>query len=323
MPRRLRVSSGGFAYHVLNCAVARERIFRRAKDYEAFEKVLARGEGAHAFAGVVRAAEHWHLVLWPPADGDLSEFMRWLSVTHTQRWHAAHPTSGRGALYQGRFKSFPIQEDQHLLTVLRCVERNALCAKLVASAEAWRWCSLWHRLNGVAAGLLDEGPVPLSRNWRRQVPLPQREAELAALRQSVARGRPSARRPGRRKRASDCTWNRRFAHVAARGRLGRPRLPKIFKTPDPFLSSLGKAEDASRRLPRSWMLRACRNVSLATQAIDGGGVQVQIGARGGSSSSGPTPYARAALRQDKSTSSAHSSSSRRSKSFGHLPSAIK
>ncbi len=40
MPRRLRVSSGGFAYHVLNRAVARERIFRTAKDYEAFEKVL-------------------------------------------------------------------------------------------------------------------------------------------------------------------------------------------------------------------------------------------------------------------------------------------
>ena len=91
-------------------------------------------------------------------------------------------------MYQGRFKSFPIQEDQHLLTVLRYVERNALRAKLVASAEAWRWCSLWHRLNGVAAGLVDEGPVPLSRNWRRHVPLPQREAELAALRQSVVRG---------------------------------------------------------------------------------------------------------------------------------------
>ena len=91
-------------------------------------------------------------------------------------------------MYQGRFKSFPIQEDQHLLTVLRYVERNALRAKLVASAEARRWCSLWHRLNGVAAGLVDEGPVPLSRNWRRQVQLPQRDVELAALRQSAVRG---------------------------------------------------------------------------------------------------------------------------------------
>ena len=189
MPRRLRVSSGGFAYHVLNRAVARERIFRTAKDYEAFEKVLREAKEPMRLLGWCVLPNH-RLVLWPRADGDLSEFMRWLSVTHTQRWHAAHHTSGGGALYHGRFKSFPSQEDQHLLTVLRYVERNALRAKLVASAEAWRRCSLWHRLNGAAAGLVDEGPVPLSRNWRRQVQLPQREAELAALRQSVVRGSP-------------------------------------------------------------------------------------------------------------------------------------
>ena len=79
---------------------------------------------------------HWHLVLWPREDGDLSEFMRWLTVTHTQRWHAAHRTAGTGPLYQGRFKSFPIQEDDHLLTVLRYVERNPLRANLVEEADA-------------------------------------------------------------------------------------------------------------------------------------------------------------------------------------------
>jgi len=111
MPRRLRVSSGGFAYHVLNRAVARERIFRTARDYEAFERVLREAKERlpmRLLAWCVMP-NHWHLVLWPRGDGDLSEFMRWLSVTHTQRWHAAHHTSGTGPLYQGRFKSFPIQ----------------------------------------------------------------------------------------------------------------------------------------------------------------------------------------------------------------------
>ncbi|MGA2621916.1 MAG: transposase [Thermoguttaceae bacterium] len=192
MPRRLRVSSGGFAYHVLNRAVARERIFRTVRDYEAFEKVL--GEAKQRLPMRLLAwcvlPNHWHLVLWPRGDGDLSEFMRWLSVTHTQRWHAAHHTSGTGPLYQGRFKSFPIQEDEHLWAVLRYVERNALRAKLVPSAEAWRWCSLPRRLRGGAAELLDEGPLPLPRDWRRHVQLAQTEAELAALRQSVVRGAP-------------------------------------------------------------------------------------------------------------------------------------
>ena len=133
---------------------------------------------------------HWHLVLWPRGDGELSEFMRWLRVTHTQRWHAAHHTSGTGSLYQGRFKSFPIQEDEHLLSVLRYVERNALRANWVELAEAWRWCSLAHRLAAGARQLRDEGPVVLPRDWLRRVQRPETEAELAAVRRSVVRGAP-------------------------------------------------------------------------------------------------------------------------------------
>jgi putative transposase len=89
-------------------------------------------------------SNHWQFVLWPRGDGDLSEFLRWLTVTHTQRWHAAHRTAGTGPLYQGRFKSFPIPKDDRYWAVLRYVERNALRANLVEQAAAWRWSSLWH-----------------------------------------------------------------------------------------------------------------------------------------------------------------------------------
>ena len=191
MPRRLRVSSGGYAYHVLNRAVGRARIFGKLRDFEAFEEVL--GEAKRRLPVRLLAwcvmSNHWHLVLWPRGDGDLSEFMRWLTVTHTQRWHAAHHTSGSGPLYQGRFKSFPIQEDEHLLTVLRYVERNALRANLVQRAEEWRWSSLWHRAQG-GSSLLDDGPLSLPRDWRRRVQSPETEAGLAALRRSVVRGAP-------------------------------------------------------------------------------------------------------------------------------------
>ena len=138
MPRRLRLASGGYAYHVLNRAVARERIFAKARDFEAFEEVIEQAKSRLPMRVLAWCAmpNHWHFVRWPHGDGDLSEFMRWLTVTHTQRWHAAHRTSGTGALYQGRFKSFPIQEDAHLFTVLRYVERNPLRANLVKEAEA-------------------------------------------------------------------------------------------------------------------------------------------------------------------------------------------
>src|SRR5437660_9985502 len=108
---------------------------------------------------------HWHVVLWPQKDGQLSEFMRLLTVTHTQRWHAHYHTSGTGPLYQGRFKAFPVQEDDHLVTVCRYVERNALRANLLLRAEGWPWSSLARRVEGRGLDLLDAWPLPIPAGW--------------------------------------------------------------------------------------------------------------------------------------------------------------
>ena len=161
---------------------------------------------------------HWHLVLWPREDGDLSDYMGWLTNTHTRRWHLAHGTVGTGPLYQGRFKSFPIQEDEHFFTVCRYVERNALRAIVVTSAEQWRWSSLWHRVNRSAAVTLADWPLRPGQNWLDYVTQPDTETELKALRRSAHVGTPfgetvwqqatakrlglesTLRRPGRPKR---------------------------------------------------------------------------------------------------------------------------
>jgi putative transposase len=123
-------------------------------------------------------------------DGELSEYLRWLTLTHTQRWHAHHRTAGTGPLYQGRFKSFPVQADEHLLALCRYVERNPLRAGLVRRAETWRWSSLWHRDQGSGPPLLAASPVPLPEDWVRHVNAVETEPELAALRRSVVRGTP-------------------------------------------------------------------------------------------------------------------------------------
>jgi len=145
MPRRPRLATGGLAYHVLNRRVGRLQLFEKPADYLAFENILSE---AHQRTGVRMAAyclmpNHWHLLLWPREDGELSEMMRWITVTHTQRWHAHRHSSGTGPVYQGRFKSFPVQTDDHFVTVARYVERNALRANLVSRAEEWRWSSLF------------------------------------------------------------------------------------------------------------------------------------------------------------------------------------
>jgi putative transposase len=127
---------------------------------------------------------HWHLVLWPRADGELSEFMRLVTVTHTQRWHAHHQSAGTGPLYQGRFKSFPIQKDEHLLAVCRYVERNPLRARLVERAEQWQLGSLFLR------GSAQPPWLATPADWKRVVNRPQSQVEVEALQTSVRRGRP-------------------------------------------------------------------------------------------------------------------------------------
>jgi putative transposase len=194
MPRRRRVSTGGLAYHVLNRAVGRGRLFDADRDYAAMERVLQQTQERFGMRLVSYCLmpNHWHLVLWPREDGELSEFMRLLTVTHTQRWHAHHDTAGTGPVYQGRFKSFPIQQDAHFLTVCRYVERNALRARLVQSAQRWPWCSLAKRDPEPVPWLLEpqEWPVEPPRDWSALVNRPQTPAEEKRLRESVIRGRP-------------------------------------------------------------------------------------------------------------------------------------
>ena len=108
---------------------------------------------------------HWHLMLWSKQDGELSTCLRWLSVTHTNRRHAACGTIGSGHLYQGRFKSFVVQGDQHLWTVCRYVERNALRAGLVQRAEDWRWSSAHQMAQGHPDGIVAEWPIARPNSW--------------------------------------------------------------------------------------------------------------------------------------------------------------
>ena len=194
MGRAKRANDGGMVFHALNRANARAQTFHQPEDYAAFETVLleARERSGMRVLSYCLMPNHWHLVLWPRNDGDLSSFMGWLTLTHTQRWHAHYRTTGTGHLYQGRFKSFPVETDDHFLTVCRYVERNALRAALCARAEEWRWSSLFHRheKDAFATSLLNEWPVPRPRLWLSHVQQAQTEAELAALRRSVARGSP-------------------------------------------------------------------------------------------------------------------------------------
>jgi putative transposase len=195
MGRPHRAAEGGLVYHALNRANARLTIFKEGGDYDAFLRVLAEAvarDGMRLLAYCVMP-NHFHLMLWPHADGDLSRFMRWLTLTHTQRWHAHRHNAGSGHLYQGRFKSFPVQSDEHFLVACRYVERNALRAGLVDRAESWRWGSLAHHPAVFPAALgppLSLWPIDRPADWLDRVNAPLTPGEEQAMQRSIRRGQP-------------------------------------------------------------------------------------------------------------------------------------
>jgi len=181
-------------YHVLNRANGRLPLFETDGDYSAFERVMQEGQQQvpMRILAYCLMPNHWHLVLWPMNDGDLSDYMHWLTTTHAKRWHGSHRSTGGGHIYQGPFKSFPVESDLHYLTVCRYVERNALRAGLTPRAEDWRWGSLWTRLKGDTdqKALLCDGPLAWLDDWVELVNEPQSEREEEALQRSIQRGAP-------------------------------------------------------------------------------------------------------------------------------------
>lgn len=194
MPRLARVDVGNHAYHVINRAVGRMQIFETKEDYALFESLLEKikEETGMRILAYCLMPNHWHLVLYPRNDGDLGLFMHRLTNAHTRLVHTRTATVGHGPLYQGRYKSFLIQNDQHLLTVIKYVERNAVRAKFARTCEAWRWGSAMRRLSGTREQkkIIDSCPTALPTNYRAWINEPEQSEDLQDLRHSVNKGVP-------------------------------------------------------------------------------------------------------------------------------------
>ncbi len=190
MPRVCRYLAEGYSYHVLNRGNGKQKIFHKDQDFAAFVQIMK--EAIEHFSIDIFAyclmPNHFHLVLMPNRPDHLSMWMHWLMSTHANRYRQHYKTTGH--LWQGRFKSFIIQNDKHLLTALRYVEGNAVRAGLVFSAKDWFWSSLQERLGGKKEKIINCPPVELPSDWMRFVDEPLTERELEKIRQSVVRQTP-------------------------------------------------------------------------------------------------------------------------------------
>jgi putative transposase len=216
--------TAGLTFHVINRGVRRLRLFEHAGDYRAWLQAFIEAHErvpVDVFAYCLMP-NHFHLVLRPKEDGDLAEFMRLGTVTHSMRWHQYRATGGTGAVYQGRYKAFPVQSNQYFYNVCRYVEANALRGSLVSRAEDWLWGSLAARTKKCTGLALCEWPILPPSDWldlvnqatprddldrirrsiRRSVPLGDSDwSERSAARLGLSkgfreRGRPRKKRPG-------------------------------------------------------------------------------------------------------------------------------
>jgi putative transposase len=178
--------------------------------------------------GYCLMTNHFHLLLSPEPGQSISRIMQSLSVAHTWHYHKAQGTVGH--IWQGRFKSPVIEEDNHALVVLRYVEGNPRRAGMVTDLASYPWSS--YRVHGMGAADPLLTPLPVwetlgkdegtrRAHWRQWLHTPFTQAELEAVRRSVVSGRPFG----------SAAWTERMARLLGlrlgHRQRGRPRKQEV------------------------------------------------------------------------------------------------
>lgn len=189
MPRISRGLADGFIYHVLNRGNGRQQVFNEDKDYEAFIELMAEAKTMYEvkILAYCLMPNHFHLLLMPEKAEDMSRWMQWVMTSHVRKYHRRRGTSGH--VWQGRYKSFIVHKDDHLLAVARYVEGNPVRAGLVKSEKDWMWSSHAERCQAAGNPLISDLPIALPGNWTEYVDAPI-GYELEKLRKSVLRQSP-------------------------------------------------------------------------------------------------------------------------------------
>lgn len=213
MPRIARALVDGFIYHIINRSNGRQTIFHQDEDYKAFVNLIkeARNRYSVKILAYCLMPNHFHIVMIPVKAEELSKCIQWLMTSHVRRHHKKYETTGH--IWQGRFKSFIIQKDDHLLTVLRYVEGNPIRAALVTSAKEWLWSSHKERIGMESTQILSEIPLKLPLNWSKYVNQPLTNRDLERLHLSVRRQSPFG----------DSEWQKKICRNFGLGHTLRPR----------------------------------------------------------------------------------------------------
>jgi putative transposase len=186
MARTKRLASAGHTYHVVNRGNDRRVIFPERADYMKFREFLIEGKDRFPVDvfGHCKMPNHIHMLLRPQTDDALSAYMQWVLCRYACYLRRKTDTVGYGHIFQRRFWSAPIVDDDHFRIVLRYIEGNPSRGKLVTNAEHWEWSSLMERQKQLR-NLLSPLPLDLPDRWCALVNLGQTDNVLKRIREEL------------------------------------------------------------------------------------------------------------------------------------------
>ena len=190
MPRQARDVAAGYIYHVLNRGNRKQTVFHKEKDYVVFIELMKKAKEKFPIKifAYCLMPNHYHFALMPLQIDHLSKWIHWLTTVHASRYHFHYQTCGH--IWQGRYKNILIQDDYHLSTVLKYIERNPIRAGFTNSAYDWPWSSYTENLGEKSNCLLDERPDNLQVSWDKFVDSPIKTTELENLRKCIKKRLP-------------------------------------------------------------------------------------------------------------------------------------
>ncbi len=164
MARPLRIHLPDLVYHVLNRGNNRQDIFLEEKDYLHYLDILKRYKEKFNFKlfAYCLMANHIHLLIRTSNQGTISDIMKAITIAHTRHYHFIYKTSGH--VWQGRFKSPIVSDDEYLLTLMRYIEQNPVRAGIVDHPGRYSYSSFHYNTNPKKNNFIDkeENPVFLS-----------------------------------------------------------------------------------------------------------------------------------------------------------------
>ncbi len=189
MPRPDREVIPGLPHHVTHRGNRREKIFLETDDHRLYLRLLRKASERYG----VRVYDyslmpnHIHVIAVPERKESLSEAFQWADGKYAEIFNGLYDKAGH--LWQGRFRSSPMDED-HLLNAVRYVLRNAVRAGLVDHAQDYPWSSAAARC-GLRSDPLLTPDYPLKgviRDWQAWLAGAEADEDLRKIRECTERG---------------------------------------------------------------------------------------------------------------------------------------